>query len=368
VEAHRPRARPTQVALLAGLALAAGSAQALLVPLGLPGLCQDAQGLPAPPLCGAWRRVADLPVAVDGPGVAWDPTAAELLVFGGRDATGQLTGALWAVDPSAGTSRALAPGPPRADMGFALDPAHRVAYAWGGRDAAGTPLGDLWRYDVGSDTWALVVAPDAPVPVWGPAAVWDDVRGVLWVYGGHDTAHQRGDLERYDPATNTWWLGPNAPAARYFASLVRDADRDVLLLHGGQADPNAELPELWQYDPTADRWSASTPSYMQRAHHAAVWDPHAGAMLVFGGTTLQGQRVAESSVFGPIDAIGQVPLPLFRAGLWASQAPLPEARTGLGAAWDEATGRAYVAGGRTDAGPTSEVDAFTPGLLADAVG
>lgn len=156
--------------------------------------------------------------------VAYDAARERVVLFGGRGASG-LLGDLWEWDGRQWVERTLAArsGPsPRSGHALAYDPTIRAVVLFGGRDANGE-LDDLWAWDGAS--WIALPAmippypPAAPPPRWRAALLYDPVRRDLMLLGGEGAAMTAlGDL---------WFLRFGDPTVRDAACSSRfDADGD----------------------------------------------------------------------------------------------------------------------------------------------
>ncbi len=173
-----------------------------------------------------------------------------------------------------------------------------------GGDANGNSffLNDLWSYDPGTGLWTWVGGSSVPgaAGVYGTQGVaaaanvpgartealgWTDGHR-LWLFGGLgvDAAGHSGvelnDLWQYDLAAGTWtWVGGaatadpaasygmqgvaaagNVPGARYAASGWIDASGSLWLFgglgnDGSGTDSDAEMNDLWRFDPAGGQWT-----------------------------------------------------------------------------------------------------------------
>ncbi len=199
--------------------------------------------------------------------------AATSLVAISRDARAQTQ---WTnTTPSAGLP------PARGYPGFVYDTSRTRALLFGGN--AATLLGDTWEFQGGA--WSQQVPANAPTPRYGHAMVFDDLRGVVLLFGGYQGANI------YSNQTWTWnglnWalMAPAAsPSNRYFPGLSIDPSGDVLLFGGSTG--TGSLNDTWRWNGTT--WTQAIPSGQPgspspRRAPAMTLDTDRGVVVLFGG-------------------------------------------------------------------------------------
>jgi hypothetical protein len=143
----------------------------------------------------------------------------KLFVFGGFDISIGMVDTIWQFDPSAAEGSrwtqmtATLPTPigyiPTATSGGLI-------YLFGGSTWDGTTINDSQEssvYDPDTDTISSVQTPVPRVVAETRAVTQPD--GTVWVLGGGRTApNPNNEVDIYDPATDTWTLGPPFSAAR----------------------------------------------------------------------------------------------------------------------------------------------------------
>jgi N-acetylneuraminic acid mutarotase len=229
-----------------------------------------------------------------------------------------------------------------ATVGVGCSPAPKVSEACGpGGHAGGTPASFSWTK-----------GQDSPLARFEASGV--VVGGELWVMGGFTSA--RLDVTRrvdiYAPATDTWRPGPDLPGAETHMAVV--AVGDDVIVAGGFAGAFAPLPlptaAVWRYDAVTSTWRAGPE--LPAAGAAFAWALLGTAVHVAGGLTYDGRIDAEAHRVW--DVAG--------AASWTAAAPIPNPRNhGGGAA---AGGLFYAIAGRhrwdEAAGDVPDVDAFDP--------
>ena len=209
------------------------------------------------------RRFADLAIPEWGQ-AAHSSALGTVVLFGFRDEE--------ACDETAGCGRTLTLGP----LGWE-ERAERAAYlvvgasfVWDGRREVGVRHGgwpsDDYRGEAGTWewdgwTWHLRAEAAAAPARRDHAAAYDPDRGVMVVFGGHDSDQEiLGDTWEWDGETWTERPGEPAPVRRYDHAMAWDPVTRRVLLHAGIAADNAcQAGEHWGCDDTwawdGERWS-----------------------------------------------------------------------------------------------------------------
>lgn len=129
----------------------------------------------------------------------------------------------------------------------------------------------------------------------------------------------------YDPASDAWMSGPDAPAPN--AETVAAALGERLHVVGGRrptADSNAvwtdhaDVADHYVYDPAAKAWSRAAPAVTAR--NSAAGAVLAGRLHVVGGRTVVGGNQTAHEVYDPAE------------DRWRTAAPMPQGQGGLAAA------------------------------------
>jgi N-acetylneuraminic acid mutarotase len=161
-----------------------------------------------------------------------------------------------------------------------------------------------------------------------------ELGGKMYVIGGYPPGRIPSDvIQVYDPATNSWALGPAAPAAVHHATAMVVNGRLFLIggeLHGaGTGHPPEFINNVYELNVASGAWLPRAPMPTARSGGGAgVID---GRIYVAGGRPPRGNDFA---VYDPA------------ADRWTVLPSLPTGRNHL--AVDAIGGRLYVAGGRFD--------------------
>ncbi|MFN2470917.1 MAG: Kelch repeat-containing protein [Gaiellaceae bacterium] len=197
------------------------------------------------PSTGRWRRLPDLPQAVNHATAA--VAAGRLYVLGGYAEGGPQTAA-WTLE--SGRWRTVLPMPePRAAAGAAamgrrIYVAGGVTEASGGRTLARTTL----VYSLDTGRWTKAAGP-APREHLGMTASRGSVYAIAGRTAGLDT--NVATVERYDPGTRRWQRVQPVPEAR--GGTAAAAWRGTIVSAGGEA-PGGTIRKVYALDTRTGRW------------------------------------------------------------------------------------------------------------------
>ena len=240
---------------------------------------------------------------------AYDSLADQVWLFGGRYAVDSLCSEfgcprrpalddLWQLDVTAPAWREIAVTGARPaaryDAGLAVDPFARRLLLFGGHDSTGTAYGDLWSIPLaGPYVWSeLHPAGVGPSPRWSATALVDPIRQRLLLVGGSDPSGSVTDVWALDLAGSPAWSVVNvtgtAPAGVVHACL--DVGRDLVLAYGGPTSiATFELsgtPTWTALDAPNGPASSSPGGFGLDPIHDAIWLPYAEATLPGAGGSL----------------------------------------------------------------------------------
>jgi hypothetical protein len=208
------------------------------------------------PATGSWRQLADPPDDVSGSAVAvW--TGSEVVAFGGPP-DGRTHGAVY--DPQADSWRPVA----SSSLGTTVSSFTHVAWtgeqvlvvgAFGLRTPGGKRGAAL--YDPATDHWTGL--PDAPEALPEGKAVWTGTELVLvgTDEGSGSRAPQRLYALALDPATATWRTFPDAPLAARGQALVAWTGSEILVAGGhdyARASNVGDRRDAAALDPATGTW------------------------------------------------------------------------------------------------------------------
>ena len=239
-----------------------------------------------------------------GPGSSSEGAAVShgglLYAIGGRGAGFT---ANWSYNPDSDTWVVNSPLP-TGRTGLAAAVVGNSIYAIGGRFSTGGPcsgFGDtetaiVERYDIATDTWSTV----APLPSPRSDLAAATIGGKIYVFGGcRGRATILGDVDVYDPVTDTWSAAPkDLPTPRAAMYSVASKGGTVYVI-GGWDGIGAGLSTNEAYKVSKDSWTMGLPPMTTaRAEASAVG--HGGRIYVLGGATPGfGASLDANEVFKP---------------------------------------------------------------------
>ncbi len=243
------------------------------------------------------------------------------------------------------------PPSPRANPTAIYDPVRDRVIMFGGAALPGPPSSQVWELSLGATpTWTqLATAGTGPLRR-GHTAIYDPIRDRMIVFGGSDTPPSIASAVNSVWAlslsgTPTWTqLTPSGtpPSARWLHTAIYDPVRDRMVVYGGaNATGSTPFADVWALSLSGSpAWSQLTPSGTPpsaRHGHAAVYDPQADRMVVFGG---RGSGLAFFNDTWTLSLSGTPG--------WASLTPLgtaPSMRQDHSGIFDPLRGRLVVFGG-----------------------
>jgi large repetitive protein len=181
----------------------------------------------------------------------------------------------------------------------------------------------------GSGRWEMLPAAELPTPRHENGYV--RVGDRFYLVGGRGTR----PVEIFDPATGEWSGGATPPVEmHHFQAVEFEGMIYVLGALTGGWPTEPPVPDIYIYDPAADRWSQGPSIPADRRRGAAGAVVHEGQIYLVGGIQNghTSGHVAWLDVFDP------------RAGTWRRLADAPRARDHFHAGILD--GKLYVAGGR----------------------
>ena len=279
------------------------------------------------------QTTADSPSARYGASMAFDPATGKIVLFGGRG--GSFHNDTWTYDGTNWTQQTTADSPPvRYGGSMAFDPATGKLVLFGGR--GGISRNDTWTYD--GANWTQQTTATSPPVRYGASMAFDPATGKLVLFGGSGDSGFLADTWTYDGTDWTQQTTATSPPARYYASMTFDPAIGELVLFGGLGGSN----DTWTYD--GIDWTQQTTATSPPARYGAsmAFDPATGKIVLFGG--VDGASFSNDTwTYGP---------PASAVVDWTQQSPAssPPARNGASMAFDPATGKIVLFGGRDDSG------------------
>lgn len=183
---------------------------------------------------------------------------------------------------------------------------------WGGRDSSGNLRGDGFLFDPVSGSLSQIATSGDPAAREFHTAVWTGSEMLVW--GGNTVSGVANTGGRYDPATDSWQSIPTAaaPIARTGHTAVWTGSG--MLVFGGETGAGSALASGAEYVPDSNSWIPIPSGPSARVGHGAVWT--GAAMVVWGGRNgstyfFDGSRYTPGSGWSSTASSGA---PLGRAG------------------------------------------------------
>lgn len=194
------------------------------------------------------RATAVSPRTRQGASFAGDTAGGRTLMFGGRDLlTGLLTPYHWTYDGQTWFQWILVRTPPACEhAAMALDPNRQRVVLFGGRDDSGN-LSETWEWD--GSRWAQRLPTTVPPARHGHVLAYHEAMGRTVLYGGTGDQGVLADTWSWDGSEWTD-LSPvvgDGPRARSFAAATYNATTQEIVLFGGEDDQGATLGDLWYF-------------------------------------------------------------------------------------------------------------------------
>jgi cysteine-rich repeat protein len=229
--------------------------------------------------------------------------------------------------------------PGLARMGFAYDTKRGRALMFAGQNYQAGDTRELWSWTDGG--WRHELTTSGPGPRMELAATYDDRRDRFVMFGGVDFSYSVYYADTWEYDGKRWsqvaGAGTGAPAERLGAALAFDRARGVSVLFGGlQHVTSTTYGDTWELSATGWQQRA-IPGPPGRHGHAMAYDPVRGVIVVFGGA----DRLSLPNLFADtwtFDGVAWTQQP-------TSTAPSP--RQGAAMAWDAVSQRMLLFGGTT---------------------
>ncbi len=284
---------------------------------------------------------ANAPPARANFGMAYDSAADRILVFGGYGPG--LLGDTWSFDLRNDTWTDVTPAnspTPRMGPMMTYDVAAGRSVLFGGSTSVGD-ANDTWTFDSGTHTWTNVTQTTAPRARSEGTFSYDShgQRDVL--FGGIGRFGFVADTWTWNAATGTWLNATQAvaPPATINAGLSFSPVRDATFLFAGIPDPGGP-DAFWSFDLGTRTWTnLGVPATgLVRAFQSVAFDDGAGVLVTFGGITYVPGGTAVTNQTWTLDPA---------SGAWANRtaAVAPPARANGSMAYDPVAGRIILFGG-----------------------
>lgn len=241
-----------------------------------------------------WTQVADIgPAPRSEHGMTFDPVTRQTLLFGGAidipgtsSSANDLAGDTWLWDGKDWIQVADSGASPRDNFAIATDPIRECVVLFGGmsqQTAGSAPrdiMGDTWEWD--GTEWTQR-ADTGPSDRWGCRMAFDGTSGMMILFGGLNSSHP-DDTWGWDG--NAWQqVADTGPAGRSMHGMAPDGT-GVTLFGGSAHDPSSTADVL-----TADTWSFQDQRWRQiqdigpspRSGHDMSFDEDTERIMLYGG-------------------------------------------------------------------------------------
>jgi N-acetylneuraminic acid mutarotase len=225
----------------------------------------------------------------------------------------------------------------RASLGLAAVSNGKL-YAIGGVNSADGAIATVEEYDPTTDSWAS----KAPMPTarsgLGLAAAGN---GKLYAIGGFGLGTVQGAIatvEEYDPTTDSWATRAPMPSARSGLGLATAGNGKLYAVGGGRRvgiDTHLDFATVEEYDPATDSWATRAPMPTARSG-LGLATAGTGKLYAIGGVSWV--LLQHVLIFATVEEYDPA------TDRWVTKAPMPTARASLGLA-TVGNGKLYAIGG-----------------------
>lgn len=232
------------------------------------------------------------------------------------------------------------PPPARTGHAMAYDPQRGRTVMFGGKGADGTLLADTSEWD--GVRWRRItpIAGVAPVAREGHAMVYHAAAGQLLLFGGASQTGAQGDTWLWDGRRWREVSPDDGPSSRSEHALTYDSARGAALLVGGSnqgqlSEPQSGHSDQWEWD--GARWQELTADALPPVREAAAlaYDARDGRLLLIGGAGLD----ADGAPLALADRFS------FRAGAWREEEALAAPLRDHTLTYDPVAGQLLLFGG-----------------------
>lgn len=179
------------------------------------------------------------------------------------------------------------PNPPTGHFNhsMAYDPVRKEIVLFGGKQATG-PSNDTWTWD--GTLWMLVVPSTSSPPArTNHTMFYDQVRQSIVIFGGDASSNGTALLDDMWEWNGEEWIditpSSGGPEPRLAHTMVYDLARSSAIMFGGQGALNELFNDTWEWDGSS--WTQMSPATVPsaRAGHGSVYDQATQRAVMFGG-------------------------------------------------------------------------------------
>ncbi len=266
--------------------------------------------------------------------MAYNPSSANMVLFGGFDATTVLKDT-WTWNGTTWTKLSPATSPTaRYLASMAYDTATSTMVLFGGGTLVSN-YSDTWTWN--GTTWTKQSPATSPSARNGAAMAYDAATGTMVLFGGDASTGALGDTWTWNGTTWTKQSPATSPTARYGASMVYDASTGNVVLFGGY-NGSKRFADTWTWNGTT--WTKLSPATSPTARSGAsmAYVPAIGGAVLFGGHGTVTAHLADTWTWN--------------GTTWTKLSPAtsPTARNGASLAYDPSTSTSVLFGGTASSG------------------
>lgn len=221
-----------------------------------------------------WTQLASGGAAAKGIDMVYDVNAGVFFTYGSLNLTpfgGSSVDRTWEYNPVANTWTERFPVTTPGGLGLyamCYDVVRGRTVLYGGTPSNGGAIfpdsDKTWEWD--GTNWTDVTTTGNPPPLQRPAMCYHAGAGTTVLFGGIDTFSGGTDTTwLYDGATSTWTAAGvtgTKPSSRRGPSMAYDSSRAICVMTGGQDNTtNQDLDETWEFDLANLTWTQVTSSY-----------------------------------------------------------------------------------------------------------
>jgi len=228
-------------------------------------------------------------------GMAYDAEDEAIVVFGGYTYSDSMElGDTWVYRISTGEWECMNPTTspsPRHGHKMVYDAANDRIVLFGGVNYMNYVYHDeTWTYDLDRNRWTELDTLTAPEARIWHSMVYDSINERVMLFGGYqgDSPYYMNDTWTFETATETWThvATETAPSIRYYAMACFDDLKGVMVLFGGYIDVSPyRSDETWEFNASSMIWTEAAPSSSPVGRYGGtlVNLPGTGRSLLFGG-------------------------------------------------------------------------------------
>ena len=222
--------------------------------------------------------------------MVWDTARGVAVLYGGNiDAVfgGRAEGATWEWNGASWTRRfPFAGAADRTAYAMAYDEGRSVTVMYGGLTNPNSPSASNATFEYDGFTWTQIATPTNPGPRERAAMCYHAGIGRVVLFGGLDPQSGAfGDTWTFDGAnwTQLAIAGPT-PLPRTTARMVYDPVRQVCVMHGGHGGSGTPIPDTWEFDGSS--WTMTSSGVPNNLVYGnMVMDVDRRRPVMFGGAS-----------------------------------------------------------------------------------